>query len=71
MTTLSAQLGLKTVPVLANGFQLPETVEEALTYADGTSQLFDTCREGLVLYAEDNPRVHFKIISNEFLEKEK
>ena len=71
MMTLSAQLGLKTVPVLANGFQLPETVGEALAYADGTSQLFDTCREGLVLYAEDNARVHFKIISNEFLEKEK
>lgn len=71
MRTLSTDLGLETVPVLATGVRLPETVEEALAYADGTSQLFETCREGLVLYAEDNPRVHFKIISNEFLENEK
>ncbi len=71
MTTLSATLGLKTVPILETGVQLPETVEEALAYADGTSQLFETCREGLVLYAEDTERVHFKIISNEFLENEK
>lgn len=71
MIALSLELGLKTVPILTNGYQLPETVEAALAYADGTSQLFETCREGLVLYAENDPRVHFKIISNEFLENEK
>ena len=68
---LSKVLGITTVPVLKKGFRLPKTMEEALIFSDGISQLYETNREGLVLYAENNPDVHFKIISNRFLEKEK
>lgn len=71
MVELSNYLGLKTVPVLENGFSLPASMDEALGFADGFSQLFETNREGVVLYAEGNQDVHFKIISNLFLEKEK
>ena len=68
---LSSSLGMATVPILKKGFQLPSTMDEALAFADGISQLHETNREGVVLYAENNPDVHFKIISNRFLEKEK
>lgn len=71
MIELSASLGLETVPILTKGFRLPETVDEALLFADDKSTLFDTHREGVVLYAETNADIHFKIISNNFLEKEK
>ena len=71
MIALSAKLGLTTVPILERGFRLPDTVDEALEFADATSTLFDTHREGVVLYAENDRRVHFKIISNKFLENEK
>jgi len=71
MIALSAELGLTTVPILERGFRLPSTVDEALAYADKISTLFDTHREGVVLYAENDRRIHFKIISNKFLENEK
>lgn len=68
---LTESLGLQTVPVLETGFRLPKTVEEALLFADAKSTLSDANREGVVLYSETDPEVHFKIISNRFLEKEK
>ncbi|MFT6320302.1 MAG: ATP-dependent RNA circularization protein (DNA/RNA ligase family) [Granulosicoccus sp.] len=71
MIELSATLGLTTVPVLEKGFQLPETMDEALFFADDVSTLYSTNREGVVLYAEEDPDIHFKMISNTFLEKEK
>jgi ATP-dependent RNA circularization protein (DNA/RNA ligase family) len=71
MIELSKSFGLTTVPVLEKGFQLPATMDEALLFADDESTLYSTNREGVVLYAEENPDVHFKIISNTFLEKEK
>ncbi len=71
MIELSASLGLTTVPILEKGFQLPPTMDKALLFADDISTLYSTNREGVVLYAEGNPDVHFKIISNTFLEKEK
>jgi len=71
MLALSTSLGMTTVPILKKGFQLPETMDEALLFADDVSTLYSTSREGVVLYAEGNPKVHFKIISNTFLEKEK
>lgn len=71
MIELSSQLGLETVPILEKGFRLPDTMDEALSYADDLSKLYATNREGVVLYAENDRNIHFKIISNKFLEKEK
>lgn len=71
MIELSSQLGLETVPILEKGFRLPDTMDEALSYADDFSKLYATNREGVVLYAENDRNIHFKIISNKFLEKER
>jgi len=72
LKNLAESLGLETVPVLESGFVLPETVEEALEFADAKSTVSSAAnREGVVLYSESDPDTHFKIISNQFLEKEK
>jgi len=68
---LAESLGLQTVPILEKGYRLPERVEDALLFADAKSTLSEANREGVVLYAETDRSVHFKIISNRFLEKEK
>ena len=70
-TVVKNQFGLETVPVLDRHFQLPETVEEILKYADGKSELngnFD--REGVVIRSLDR-KISFKAISNKFLLNEK
>lgn len=59
------------VPLIDSSFILPNTVQELLAFADGSSAFHkDTKREGLVLIAHDNENVHFKVISNLFLEGE-
>jgi RNA ligase (TIGR02306 family) len=61
--------GYQTVPILYENFQLPETVAELLTQAEGKSVLHkDTEREGLVIRSIDT-RISFKAISNKFLLK--
>ncbi|MFT6338067.1 MAG: RNA ligase (TIGR02306 family) [Halioglobus sp.] len=65
----SKKLGLATVPVLDRDFSLPNTVDDLLIYADSKSELSEATREGLVLYSNKAQNVHFKIISNKFLEK--
>lgn len=64
-------LGLETVPVLDTNFQLPESIDELLSYADSKSVLnpnFD--REGVVIRSLDR-KISFKVISNKFLINEK
>lgn len=59
------------VTLIDSSFLLPPTVQELLTIADGTSALHhESKREGLVLIAHENENVHFKVISNLFLEGE-
>jgi len=44
-------MGLKFVPIIESNIELPETVEELVTYSDGRSALYDTAREGVVFVA--------------------
>lgn len=62
--------GYKTVPILEDTFTLPETVEELLLLADGKSVLADVHREGFVVRSHSR-KISFKVISNNFLLKEK
>lgn len=63
------RLGIKTVPVLDENFNLPDTYEELLKYAEGKSILNDqTEREGIVVRTQ-NKEKSFKVISNKFLLK--
>lgn len=64
-------MGLKSVPILDESFNLPVSIDDVLTYADGKSVLnpqFD--REGVVIRSFDR-NISFKAISNKFLLKEK
>ena len=65
-----SEFGIKWVPILDEAYYLPETVDEILSYADGTSHLCNTLREGVVIRDADNT-VSFKCISNKFLLKHK
>ncbi len=57
------------VPLIHDNFSLPTTMGELLKLADGHSALrSETIREGLVLIAKDDKDIHFKAISNLFLE---
>lgn len=68
---IAEKLGLKTVPILDNDFKLPETIDELLEFASGTSNIGLTDREGIVLVANNSEeRISFKVISNKFLLKE-
>ena len=64
-----SEYGIKFVPILNYNYTLPDTVEEIVLYADGTSKLYDTPREGLVIRNEAG--VSFKVISIKFLLKHK
>jgi RNA ligase (TIGR02306 family) len=64
-------MGLKMVPIVDEFFNLPETIEELLKYAEDKSVLnsnFD--REGVVIRSNDRT-ISFKAISNKFLLNEK
>ena len=63
--------GVEMVPVLNTDFDLPESIDDLITFADGKSKLnpsFD--REGVVIRSKDKS-VSFKVISNKFLLNEK
>jgi RNA ligase (TIGR02306 family) len=61
------KLELQHVPIVEFDFQLPETIDEVLEYADGKSVLNkNTIREGVVIRTDDMD-VSFKAISNQFL----
>jgi RNA ligase (TIGR02306 family) len=64
-------LELTTVPILTTSMKLPNTIDEILQYSNGKSELnsnFD--REGVVFRTLDR-KLSFKVISNNFLLKEK
>lgn len=70
---LIQELGLQHVPILHEAFQLPDTIDELLLLAEGTSVLSPAHRkverEGLVIRSADR-RISFKVISNKFLLQE-
>ena len=60
--------GMKFVPIVAEDYVLPDTVQEVLDYAHGQSVLGDTLREGIVFRSKDG--VHsFKAVDPLFLIK--
>lgn len=64
-------MGLKMVPIVDEFFELPDTIETLLKYAEDKSVLnpkFD--REGVVIRSNDRT-ISFKAISNKFLLNEK
>ena|ERR1700744_1451723 len=64
-------LGYESVPVLADNYKLPDTIEELLKVADDKSKLNGQAdREGIVVRSLDR-HISFKVISNKFLLKEK
>ncbi len=64
-------LGLETVPIIDEDFTLPETIDELLKFAEGKSVLNVAAeREGYVIRSHDMA-TSFKVISNNFLLKEK
>lgn len=65
-------MGLLHVPVESEGFTLLP-MQDMLALADGTTQLTTkkASREGLVFKSLTNPLNSFKVISNEYLLKEK
>jgi RNA ligase (TIGR02306 family) len=60
--------GLDHVPVLVTNAKAPDSVEEALSLADGPS-IHNQIREGLVWKCNEKPEFSFKAISNQFLLK--
>lgn len=67
-TDIVHKFGIKWVPIISASFTLLPTVDEMITYADGTSVIADTLREGLVIRDHENT-ISFKCISNKFLLK--
>ena len=68
VNTLNQELGLELecVPVVDTHFLIPETCEELLLIADGTSKLDGAIREGLVFRDYKGQR-SFKAVSNQYL----
>ena len=62
------QHGLKFVPILDTDYVLPDSVNEVLDYAHGTSQLYDAMREGIVFRSKDGKQ-SFKAVDPLFLLK--
>ena len=61
-------IGLRFVPIVDSVITLPDTVDEVLAYAHGTSKLYDTLREGIVFRSSDGVK-SFKAVDPLFLIK--
>lgn len=61
--------GLKTVPIIDEDFQFPDTIDEMLVHVQGKSELNPQMeREGSVFRSHDGT-ISFKVINNKFLIK--
>lgn len=60
--------GFKFVPVIADAYMLPKTVNDVLAYAHGKSKIADTIREGIVFRTYDGQK-SFKAVDPLFLLK--
>lgn len=68
MELLLSEYNIPTVPIVEEGYVLPDTVEELLAFATGASAIDGGMREGLVFRSYDGAK-SFKAVSNEFLLK--
>lgn len=66
MARILTNFDVPCVPIVAEGYILPDTVEEILNYADDKSAIDGGMREGVVLRSEDGTK-SFKAVSNAFL----
>lgn len=66
MKTILDEYIIPSVPILNTSYQLPQTCDELLIYADGESELDGKTREGIVLRTQDGNN-SFKAVSNKFL----
>lgn len=57
---------IPSVPILDTDYQLPQTCDDLLAFADGESQIDGKTREGIVLRTQDGES-SFKAVSNKFL----
>ena len=67
MVDFCKKWGFETVPIIDRHYKLPDTVQELLTYSNGTDELVPgvvVMREGVVL---SNDKVHFKVKNPEYL----
>jgi RNA ligase (TIGR02306 family) len=62
-------LQIKRVPIIYSHKEFNPSVNELLQFAEGTSKLYNTEREGVVFKCNE-ARISFKAISNKFLLKE-
>jgi RNA ligase (TIGR02306 family) len=67
---LVTDLGLNHVPVMNFEHRYPDSVEEALIWADSAVSINRSDAEGLVFKSNQNPSLSFKVISNNYLLKE-
>lgn len=76
MSTFAAMHGLKTVPIIDEGFipsrhissqDTKTVVNYLLNLSEGQSKLYNTPREGIVMRLVNDPRVSFKVISPTYL----
>ena len=65
---LESNYNIPCVPIIDPTFILPDSVEELLEYATGTSEIDGGMREGIVFRSFDGSK-SFKAVSNEFLLK--
>jgi hypothetical protein len=68
MKDILKEFDIPVVPILSKNYILPDTVEELLADAEGTSVEDGLPREGIVFRSPDGSR-SFKAVSNEFLLK--
>lgn len=63
---VAGTFGIKWVPIVNESMYLPDSVEEILKFADGTSEIENVSREGIVFRSLDGKK-SFKAVSNKFL----
>lgn len=68
MVGILESLGIPCIPIIDHAYYLPDTIEEILDYAEGTSQIDGKEREGIVFRSQDGFR-SFKAVSNSYLQK--
>lgn len=74
LNSLVDELQISVVPQIGNGTISGLSIEDLISMADGKSSVYDTVREGLVFrsYGKDGSLLSsFKVISNDFLLKDK
>ena len=61
--------GIPTVPIINDYYVLPDTIDEVMEFAHGTSMIDGKEREGIVFRSIGDPTVSFKAVDPEFIMK--